>query len=81
MAEAQHRWDMDVVITITVGIVIETRTICVGPTDYMNEKEIEKAAEHIATHGVWWFNVLVPPHRIESVTINETDEEENVYQG
>ena len=71
------KWDMDVVITI---LKTETKTICTGPTDYMTEKEVEQAAEYIATHGVWWFEVLVPPHRIESVTVHRTGEEKNVYQ-
>ena len=77
MSQPQHKWDMDVVYTVGKT---EIRTLYIGPTDYMTKKEVEQAAEHIATHGVWWFNVLVPPHRIESVTINETDEEKNVYQ-
>ena len=66
MSQPQHKWDMDVIVATGKT---ETRTILVGPTDYMTKKGVEKAAEYIATHGVWWFEVLVPPHRIESITI------------
>jgi len=68
---ARYKWDMDVVITIGINRV--TRTIQVGPTGWMTGKEAEKAAEHIATHGVWWFEVLVPPHRIESITVKRAE--------
>ena len=70
-AVARYKWDMDVVIAI--GLKTETKTIQVGPTDWMTGKEAEEAAEHIATHGVWWFEVLVPPHRIESITVKKAE--------
>ena len=71
------KWEMDVIITVgKTGV----RTIYIDSPDMMTKKEVEQAAEHIATHGAWWFDVLVTPHRIESITIHKTDEEENVYQ-
>ena len=81
MAEAEEvercKWDMDVIITVgktgTSTIYIESPN--------MTMKEIEAAAEHIATHGVWWHKMLTPPNRIYSISVCKTDEEENVDQG
>ena len=74
---ARYWWDIDVVIT--VGDTYKTIYISTEP-DYMTKKEIEQAAEHIATHGVWHHETLTPPHRIYDISVNKA-EGRDVYQG
>jgi len=67
------KWDVDVVVTHRTG---GTHTIHIAPTDYMTEKEIEKAAEHIATRGVWQKESLIPPHRVYQISVYRTEEKD-----
>ena len=71
------KWDIDVIITTGKT---NTSTIYIESPN-MTMKEIEAAAEYIATHGVWWHEMLTPPNRIYSVSVYRTGEEKNVYQG
>jgi len=74
----RYKWDIDVIVTHRTG---GSHTIHIAPSDYMTEKEIEKAVEHIATHGVWQKESLIPPHRVYQVSVYKAGEEKNVYQG